>query len=74
MTVFLAQLPGTKQLFEAKCSQCHGIALVFQSPPGSEDEARELVASMVDEGLEATEAELSQIVRYLAETDFSESL
>jgi rubredoxin/mono/diheme cytochrome c family protein len=56
---------SAKQLFENKCSQCHEIDLVTESPPGSEDEARQLVAWMVEEGLEATEEELAQIVRYL---------
>ena len=59
---FLAQ-----QLFEFKCSQCHETRLVADAPPASEQEARNLVASMVDEGLEATEGELAQIVRYLTE-------
>jgi len=57
-----------KQVFEAKCSQCHKINLVDMARPSSEDEVRELVAVMVDEGLEASEDELSQIVRYLTET------
>jgi mono/diheme cytochrome c family protein len=59
---------AAKQLFEDKCSQCHETDLVAQSPPGSEEEARDLVARMVEEGLEATEDELTQIVRYLTET------
>ena len=57
-----------KQLFENKCSQCHATDLVAEAPPGSEDEARELVARMVDEGLEATREELIQIVQYLTES------
>ena len=57
-----------KRLFEAKCAQCHEISVVAASPPGSEDEARKLVAMMVEEGLEANDAELSTIIRYLTET------
>jgi rubredoxin/cytochrome c5 len=57
-----------KRLFEAKCSQCHKTSVVTASPPGSEDQARKLVAMMVEEGLEANEEELSTIVRYLTET------
>jgi mono/diheme cytochrome c family protein len=57
-----------RQLFETKCSQCHKTTLVEVAPPGSEAEARRLVAMMVDEGLEATEEELAQIVRYLTES------
>lgn len=59
---------AAKQLFESKCSQCHESTLVSESPPGSEEKARQLVASMVEEGLEATQDELAQIVRYLTET------
>jgi mono/diheme cytochrome c family protein len=59
---------AAKQLFESKCSECHDSTLVSDSPPGSEDEARELVASMVEEGMEATRDELAQISRYLTET------
>jgi hypothetical protein len=57
-----------KTLFKDKCSQCHEATLVDESPPGTEDEARELVAWMVDEGLEATEEELTQIVQYLTDS------
>ena len=57
-----------KALFEAKCSQCHKTSVVAAAPPRSEDKARQLVATMVEEGLEASGAELSQIVRYLTET------
>jgi mono/diheme cytochrome c family protein len=57
-----------EQLFKTKCSQCHPESLARLAPPSSEDEARELVAAMVEEGLEATEDELSQIVRYLVQT------
>ncbi|NQT17285.1 MAG: rubredoxin [Planctomycetes bacterium] len=57
-----------KQLFETKCSQCHSTDVVAVASPGSEQEARELVAMMVEEGLEASEEELSQIVRHLTET------
>lgn len=64
---------AAKQLFEDKCSQCHEATLVSDSPPGSEDEARELVARMVDAGLEATEEELSQIVQYLTESHVNAS-
>jgi rubredoxin/mono/diheme cytochrome c family protein len=59
---------SASQLFESKCSQCHETALVSESPPRSEDKARELVVRMVDEGMEATQEELTQIVRYLTET------
>jgi cytochrome c5 len=57
-----------KDLFEAKCSQCHMTSVVAASPPASQDAARKLVAMMVEEGLEANQEELSTIVRYLTET------
>lgn len=56
------------ELFAARCAQCHGLDEVQAAPPESEQAAREMVARMVDEGLEATEQELSQLVRYLTET------
>jgi hypothetical protein len=59
---------SARQLFERKCSQCHEATLVDDSPPGSAGEARELVAWMVDEGLEATEEELALIIRFLTES------
>jgi len=59
---------AAKQLFESKCSECHDSTLVSDSPPGSEGESRQLVASMVEEGLEAMQDELEQIARYLTET------
>ncbi|MBN2291267.1 MAG: cytochrome c, partial [Pirellulales bacterium] len=59
---------AAKKLFETKCSQCHKPTLVNQSPPQSADDARKLVAMMVEEGLEATPEEISQIVQYLIKT------
>ena len=61
-------MKAPKQIFESKCSQCHDLSLVADVPPGSADDAGELVSRMVDEGLEATEGELAQIVRHLTET------
>jgi mono/diheme cytochrome c family protein len=62
-----------KQLFETKCSECHEATLVDEDPPDSEAAAQDLVSRMVDEGLTASEEELSQIVRYLVETYVNES-
>ena len=59
---------AAQTLFEAKCSQCHKTKLVDMVTLKSEDDSRELVGRMVDEGLDATEAELTLIVRYLTET------
>jgi mono/diheme cytochrome c family protein len=57
-----------KQTFEATCTQCHSLKNVERNPPTSVDEARELVARMVDNGLEAEQAELEQVVFYLVKT------
>lgn len=57
-----------RSLFESQCSQCHGLDAIDSAPPDSEEAVRAMVAAMVDEGLEATEQELSQIVRYLTDT------
>jgi rubredoxin/mono/diheme cytochrome c family protein len=59
---------AAKALYESKCAQCHGLDTIQDSPPDSEQAAQQMVLAMVDEGLEATEEELSQIVRYLTET------
>jgi len=58
---------AAKELYERKCSQCHKPVLVETAPPSSGEEAKELVARMVGEGLTATEDEIAQIVRYLTE-------
>jgi mono/diheme cytochrome c family protein len=57
-----------RKTFEATCTQCHKLSNVEKSPPASAQDARELVARMVDNGLEATEQELEQIVFYLRKT------
>lgn len=59
---------AAQALFEAKCSQCHKTKLVNMVTLKSEDDCRELVRRMVEEGLDATEVELTLIVRYLTET------
>ena len=59
---------SAKRLFEAKCSQCHDPKLIETARPNSENEVRQLVAQMVEEGLEASEAELEQIVGHLTKT------
>ena len=59
---------AAEALYQAKCSQCHAVSVVASSPPDSEAAARQLVAAMVDEGLEATPQELAVIVQYLTQT------
>ncbi len=59
---------AAEKLFQAKCSQCHDTDLVAAAPPASDTAARDLVAQMVEEGLNVTEEEIAQIVQYLTET------
>jgi len=61
-------LERARGLFQMKCSKCHSPKFVEASPPTSPDEARELVARMVEQGLTGSEDELAQIVRYLIVT------
>jgi cytochrome c2 len=59
---------AARQLFEEECSQCHEAIDVEKATLDSEQSVRELVAAMVDEGMEATDEELSQLVRYLTDS------
>ncbi len=61
-------LGSAKGVFESTCNGCHSLANVENSPPESEPEARDLVARMVDNGLNAERAKLEQIVFYLSKT------
>ena len=61
-------LGGAKSVFESTCNGCHALSNVVQTPPRSEEEARDLVARMVDNGLSAERPKLEQIVYYLAKT------
>jgi hypothetical protein len=54
-----------KQTFEATCTQCHSLKNVERKPPGTADEAKALVARMVENGLDAEQEELEQVVFYL---------
>jgi mono/diheme cytochrome c family protein len=54
--------------FETTCNGCHALDQVEHAPPGSEAEARELVARMVENGLTADRVRLEQIIAYLAAT------
>jgi mono/diheme cytochrome c family protein len=55
-------------LFKRKCSACHRLSNVTDSPPTSETEARDLVKRMVENGMIATEPELAALVEYLTTT------
>ncbi len=59
---------AAKNLFEAKCSQCHSPTLVERSTFASRDDVVALVTRMVSNGLTADDAELSQIIAYLTDS------
>jgi mono/diheme cytochrome c family protein len=59
---------AAKDLLERRCAQCHGLDYLEDSPPASAEEARELVARMVQNGLSASKEELAHIIRYLGDT------
>ena len=59
---------AARETFERTCSQCHSSDLVESSPPGSVEDAQALLRRMVGNGLSASEADLSLVVRYLIET------
>ena len=61
-------LEVVRKTFEMTCMQCHKLSNVEKSPPASAQEARELVGRMVENGLEAPEQDLEQIVFYLIKT------
>lgn len=52
-------------LFESKCSQCHALELVDQVELTSTEDARALVARMVELGAQGTTEEFRQIIDYL---------
>jgi len=62
------ELAGARLVFESTCNGCHSLANVENSPPSSEAEARDLVARMVENGLNAERGRLEQIVFYLGKT------
>jgi len=61
-------LGTAKKTFEASCSQCHRLTNVDRDPPVSAKEAGELVVRMVENGLDAPQQDLEQVVYYLTET------
>lgn len=59
------QMAQAQALFEQTCSQCHGLDQVEQYPLNSDQDVRELLRRMVDNGLAASEADIEQITWYL---------
>jgi hypothetical protein len=57
-----------QDLFEETCTQCHELDEIEQFPLSSTAEVIELLGRMVENGLEAEEADLEQIVTYINRT------
>ena len=73
LSAIAATAPGfdlaqSKMTFESSCIQCHALKLVERNPPHTPKQAEELVARMVDNGLEAPQADLQRIIFYLRMT------
>jgi len=62
------EIESARMMFEEACSQCHGLKNIENSPPATRQEALELVARMVENGLEASQEQLDQVVYYLTAT------
>ncbi len=64
-----APRPGAAELaFQSSCSLCHDLSEVDDVPPGSKEDVDELLARMVDNGLEAEVDDLDLIKAYLIRT------
>jgi mono/diheme cytochrome c family protein len=57
---------ASRIVFETKCSQCHEATEVDNYAFNTKEDVNKLVQRMVDEGLEASEEEFSQIIKHLA--------
>lgn len=54
-------------LVKTKCTQCHGLEEIENSPPRSLADAKVLVSRMIDEGFTAPDDEIRLIVQFLAD-------
>jgi cytochrome c2 len=54
-----------RHLFESKCSQCHDLKQIDESPPHSINDVGQLVSRMVGQGLTGTPEELAAILWHL---------
>jgi len=61
-------LEAARQTFQTTCSQCHGLDQVAAAAPKTFEEVVALVRRMVDNGLNASEIELDEVIYYLTET------
>jgi mono/diheme cytochrome c family protein len=60
-----SSLADAKRIFQSKCSQCHDLKQIDDSPPKTDQQVRNLVSRMVGEGLSGTPEELAAIIWYL---------
>jgi mono/diheme cytochrome c family protein len=60
-------LATAKTLFAETCSQCHELSEVDGYPLTTAADIRELMERMVENGLEATEGEMEQIIWYMGQ-------
>ena len=61
-------LAKARKVFEATCSQCHKSEAIEKSPPATADDARNLVARMINNGLKASQEDLQQTLFYIIKT------
>ncbi len=59
---------NAKPLLEKHCTQCHELSELDKKPPKSKKEVDNLMGRMVDNGLEAPDADLKAISAYLVAT------
>jgi mono/diheme cytochrome c family protein len=61
-------LAKARKVFEATCSQCHKSEAIEKSPPATADDARHLLARMINNGLKASQEDLQQTLFYIIKT------
>ena len=57
-----------KPLLEKHCTQCHELTEIEEKPPSNAKEVDSLIGRMVDNGLEAPDADIKVIRAYLLKT------
>ena len=64
-TIPVYDMEEARSLFEETCSQCHELSEMESATLKSAQDVRDLLGRMVENGLEADEADLEQVVWYL---------
>ena len=64
-TIPVYDMEEARSLFEETCSQCHELSEMESATLKSAQDIRDLLGRMVENGLEADEADLEQVVWYL---------